>query len=282
MSTVEAREDEPIIDRTAAPMAAVRKRWVRVSAISLVGALLGVLVGLLIPTSQTAEVRVAVGQGSLTTSAIAGFPLAAVNLASNYARYVNSTGVAREATMPGVKLKASQIPESNVIRIEATSKNAEDATAAATAAADELIAQVNDESIQREIKDTRDALAAASQQYSDAFARVQSHQAELIRLQAPPVATVEQRDGARNRLAEAKGAEGIAEAELNAQQTKLVRLISENSQAAKLTLVREVGKPTSSRSSNMQIGGLLGLVVGGAVGVISATASARRRGQTQG
>lgn len=275
MSNVEAREVEPLLDQTKDVRTAVRRRWPRVVVLAIVGAVLGAVAGMIVPASYTAETRVAVGQGSLTSSAIAGFPLAAMDLASNYARYVNSTGVARQSTMPGVVLKASQIPESNVIRIEATSRNAQDAAAAAKAAADDLVSQVNDEATQRAVEETRTAVSQASAGYGDAFARVQTASAEVIRVQSPPIASAADREGAQRRLAEAKAAEGITEAELRAQQAKLTRLISEDSEAAKLTVVRDVGEPESNRSSHIQLFLLLGALVGAAVGLVAVTVTGR-------
>lgn len=281
-SKVEAREDEPLIDRSQAPLAAVRHNWVMAVVITLGIGLLGALVGLILPVSYTAETRVAVGQGTLTSSATAGFPLAAMDLASNYARYVNNTGTARQSTHPDAAVSASQIPESNVIRLEATSRDPELAKATATEITDELIAQVNDETRQRELETTRQDLAGASVEFAEAYSHVQSTSAELIRLQAPPVSSATQIENARQRLAESKAIEGRTQAELNAQQTKLVRMISEDSQAAKLTVVREVGDPASSRMSSLQLGLLIGLVLGAGAAVAATTLKERRRQPDEG
>lgn len=261
MRRVEVREDESVLNRAAGPIAAVRKHLRTVLVITGIGGILGALIGFLIPPTYTAETRVAVGMGSLTSSAIAGFPLAAEDLASNYARYVNQSGVGMAAATPGVALEASQIPESNVIRIEATSRNAGESVAAASKAATELVSRVNDGGDRAALEATRADLAQAAARYGEAYSDVQALGS-----------------GSGQQLARAKAEEGVASAELEAQQTKLVRLISEDAQAAQLTVVREAGEPASSRLSMAQSLFLIGAVIGFGIAVAIATSRERRRG----
>jgi len=280
MSSEEVREDEPVVRSAQAPLAAVARHKKQAVVFTLVGGLIGVLIGVVWPTTYTAETRVAVGMGSLTSSSIAGFPLAADDLASNYSRYVNNTGVAMADTIPGVELEASQIPESNVIRIEAHSRNADDARAAATRAADDLMNKVNVEANQQEREETRTLIAEASRRFGDAYARVQAEQSQLGSSIGAGTAqgTI---DGLRTRLADSKTEEGIASAELDAQRTKLIRMVSEDSESAHLTMVREVGEPESSRVSMIQRLLLIGLVVGFVVAVAAATIRERRTARPQ-
>ncbi|WP_432558156.1 hypothetical protein [Granulicoccus sp. GXG6511] len=276
MSNAEVLEEQPLYEQVTAPLAVARKHWVRTTIITLVGGLLGGLIGLVLPPSYTAETRVAVGAGDLTSAAIAGFPTAADNLASNYARYVNNTGVAANTVAPGVTLKASQIPDSNVIRIEAESRDSEEAKAGATAAANDLIDKVSNDSQNQQLQETNTKLDEASAAYGTAYSEFQAAQNDLTRLQSPPVAPAGQINEARDRLARAKTAEGVAQARLSGYQVKLTRLISEQSRAAQLIVVREVGDPKSSRGTRMQQLGLLGLVGGFIVALIAARAAERR------
>ncbi len=143
MSTTEYREAEPFTQAAVGPLAAWRHHWIVGVVAALLGAALGVGAAFAVPVTYTAEARVAVGSGDLTSGAIAGFPVAASQLASNYARYVNDRGVAATDLPENVTLSASQIPESNVIRIEVESSDPEAARSSANKAAELLVEAVN-------------------------------------------------------------------------------------------------------------------------------------------
>lgn len=283
MSTLDIREDEPVAAGTAGLLDSLRRHWVPVAAIAVALTLIGALAGFLQPATHTAEARVAVGKGDLTSGAIAGFPLAARELASNYSRYINDTGVAGDAVPDGATLSASPIPESNVIRIRAESRDEAQATAVAAQAAADLVAAVNTNDAERGSGATLDGLRAAHDTLREATSVFEHYTSLLARQSANPATPAGELEGTRAKLNAAITEKEIAQAKVEAIQTKYIRQVSEDSQAANLVLVREASLVGSSRPGAIQRGAILGLGVGVLAGCASAlvlsrrgTASARR------
>lgn len=253
VSNAEVREEEFAGRRIGGVLAPVRNHKKLVAAVTLAGLVLGLLIALLIPQRFTGEARVAVGAGTLTTSAIAGYPLAAQDLAANYARYINDTGLAGHPVPEGVKLTASPIPESNVIRIEAESRNRTEAELAAKDVAETLVRVVNSADGVDAAGETGGNLAAVAREWGEAYADVQTIEAQI-----------RQGGGSsalRDRLAEAKTRESIAQAKLE---------VVNATQLTDLLVVTEPGPATSDRWSHMQQFGLIGLVLGFLVGLVLA------------
>lgn len=130
------------------PLAALRRRWVVALVLTVAGAVAGAAVGAALPTSYTAEARVAVGSTDLSALSIPGYALGSQQLASNIARYVGQSGAkaAVQASLGGAAdsvsaLDASPVTSSNIIRVEATAGEAATARAAADAAAQYLVSQ---------------------------------------------------------------------------------------------------------------------------------------------
>ncbi|MDO5627806.1 MAG: hypothetical protein Q4G43_05725 [Mobilicoccus sp.] len=89
----------------------------------------------------TAEARLLVGDQTIQAQAVPGYALATQQLAGSYARL--AVGDAVTGAVPdGVEVKASNIPDSAVVRLEAEADDAETAVAAADQAADALVAAV--------------------------------------------------------------------------------------------------------------------------------------------
>lgn len=125
-------------------VAALKAHRSEVTLIVVAATLLGLLLGLLHRPVFTAETRLAVGAGELSTLAIPGFPTASKDLAAGYARWVTLQGVGEfNAPAEAIALTASPIPESNVIRIEAKSADEQVARDTANSAAAALLAEVN-------------------------------------------------------------------------------------------------------------------------------------------
>jgi hypothetical protein len=126
------------------------RRWPLLLCLLVLGGALGIGSVLLRPTTYTAEARLAVGGNDLAAQSVPGFALAAQQLASNYARYVDQTadpaalGSAAEST-PGmvVGVTASPIPASSIIRVEVSATGAALARIVAQQVADDLVKQVN-------------------------------------------------------------------------------------------------------------------------------------------
>lgn len=264
VSNAEVREEEFAGRRVGGVLAPVRNHKKLVAGATLAGLVLGLLLALVLPQKFTAEARVAVGAGTLTTSAIAGYPLAAQDLAANYARYINDTGLAGHTVPEGVTLSASPIPESNVIRIEAESSDRAEAELVAKDVAETLVRVVNSADGVDAAGESGGNLAAVSREWGEAYADVQTIEAQL-------------RQGGggsalRDRLAEAKTRESIAQAKLE---------VVNATQLTDLIVVTEPGPATSNRWTNMQQFGLIGIVVGFLVGLILAHRRDARNASSQ-
>src|SRR5918911_4044178 len=122
---------------------AMRRRWPLTLVLVVLGALGGAVAARSQPTTYTAEERLAVGSGGLSAQAVPGFALASQELASNYARFVTA-GPVRSA-LPAqtarrvLTVTASPVPESNVVRVEATATDPAAATVAAAKAGEWLV-----------------------------------------------------------------------------------------------------------------------------------------------
>lgn len=276
MSTTEYREAEPFTRATAGPLTAWRRHWVVGVVAALLGAALGAAAAFVVPVTYTAEARVAVGSGDLTSGAIAGFPVAASQLASNYARYVNDRGVAATDVPENVTLSASQIPESNVIRVEAESADPAAARAAANSAAQTLVDTVNDSG-----RATADDVYADFQEAAKDDAAAQTGLAaaqhdldKLLGKDNPSKADVKD---ARDKVTEAATKAADTGARANAIKQRYTNLIAGSSTAANLLLIRTADSLESNRTSMLARLGLAGLAVGAALGLVVAVVLERRR-----
>ncbi|MFT3944486.1 MAG: hypothetical protein QM705_11805 [Ancrocorticia sp.] len=281
MSNSEYRESEPFSETAIGPLTAWRRHWVAGTIAALVGAMLGVAASFALPVSYTAEARVAVGSGDLTSGAVAGFPLAASGLASNYARYVNDRGVAQINVPEGVTLSGSQIPESNVVRIEAVSADSAEATKAANAAAEELVNLVNtggrktvDEVFAELTKvsqeDAKNQTLAAAAQYDLNLLLNQEQDEEE---EAPSKSTIQ---AARDKVTETTANAATSSAKAAALRQKYVNLVDGGNTTANLQLIRVSSDVTSDLMSRISRLGLLGLMAGAAAGLLIAVGIERR------
>ncbi len=276
MSTIEYRESEPFTAAAAGPLTSWRRHWVLGLFAALLGAALGVGAAFVMPVTYTAESRVAVGSGDLSSGAIAGFPVAAAQLASNYARYVNDRGIAGTDVPEGVTLSASQIPESNVIRIEAESADPNAARDAANRTAQTLIDTVNDTG-----KTSADDVYAEFGKAANADAAAQTDlraaQATLDKLLGEDNPSNAKLKAARADLTDAAAKAANTSLTANALRQKYTNLTTGSSTAANLLLVRSSDAITSNRTSLLARLGLAGLAAGAAVGLLLAIAIERRR-----
>ncbi|MGV8909963.1 MAG: hypothetical protein ACOH1Y_13355 [Propionicimonas sp.] len=280
LSTTEYREAEPFTKAAVGPLTAWRHHWILGVIAALLGAALGVGAAFAIPVTYSAESRVAVGSGDLTSGAIAGFPVAASQLASNYARYVNDRGVAATDLPEDVTLSASQIPESNVIRIEVTSADPEAARSAANKAADLLIEAVNGSGKTSAPEVAADFAKAAE---DDAAAQTQLAAAqhdldkELVKDKPSKSKVKRLRSDVTDAAAKADNTSLTA----NALRQRYTNLVVSASTAANLQLIRTADGLDSNRTSLLARLGLAGLAAGAAVGLILAVVLERRRARSR-
>jgi len=183
MATNHRQAVDPFASRSRDPLAAMRDRWVMCVVLAIALAAAGFGLSTTHQTQITAEARLAVGSNSLQAYQVAGFAVASEALAANYARFVSgspATSKALEDSLHGrteeiVSISASPIPDSNVVRIEATATDSEVALAAAGAVAKSLVERVNAGSAEKPGE-----LLDEHQQLSSAVVRQQSKVDRLI------------------------------------------------------------------------------------------------------
>ena len=276
MSTTEYREDEPFTQAAAGPLTAWRRHWILGVAAALLGAAIGVGTAFAVPVTYTAEARVAVGSGDLTSGAIAGFPVAASQLASNYARYVNDRGVAATDLPENVTLSASQIPESNVIRIEVESADPEAARSSANKAAELLIEAVNGtgKTSSPEVAAEFEKAAKDDAAAQTALSAAQHDLDEELGKNKPSSSKVK---SLRSDVTEAAAKAANTSLTANALRQRYTNLVVSASTAANLQLIRTAEGLESNRTSMIARLGLAGLAAGAAAGLILAVVLERRR-----
>ncbi|WP_420176371.1 hypothetical protein [Luteococcus sp. OSA5] len=268
-------EVEPVAEAVSRPMQSLRRHWLSALIVMVLGTIAGVGLGATKPVTYTAEARVAVGTGDLSTGAIAGFPLAAKDMASNYARWVNDRGL-RNGSTDGVTMAASPIPESSIIRIEGTGTDLAAVTAATKKTAEELVSSANGEGTKLDPKITFDQYTKAAAQWSKAKSDLNAAQSELEELQADDAAT-SRIEAARKKVTAAMAEETQQLQHMNALGAKYQKQMVDTSEAADLVLVRDAEESSNDRTSLMQRYGLLGLVAGGALALLLAVALDRRQ-----
>ncbi|HTW06355.1 MAG TPA: hypothetical protein VME46_02530 [Acidimicrobiales bacterium] len=160
---------------------------VRVAVLTLLGLLLGAVIGYEYPPTYTANAQLIVGRtASLSTETIPGFDVAVQSLASDYARLVTSSnvisateGYLHSSRLPG-NLSASPIPESSIIDVQATASSKAAAVALANAGAQGLT-----EIVTEITNNTQSQLAPIMSTYqkADSAAEAASVQASLLQTQ---------------------------------------------------------------------------------------------------
>ncbi|MGD9697158.1 MAG: hypothetical protein AB7V42_16025 [Thermoleophilia bacterium] len=128
-------------------MEAIRRRKLLTAAPAIGLCLIALLAGLVRSPTYTAETRLQVGGVNVTTESIPGFVDSTVQLAGNYSRYVSAEGVigpiAKELKLPYAdvegRVSSSPVPNSNIIRVQATGGSGGEAEKLADTAGQSLI-----------------------------------------------------------------------------------------------------------------------------------------------
>lgn len=241
----------------------LRKYWPLIAVITgncLVLVLL--LTWLLRPPVYTAEARLAVGSGQMTALNIPGYPTASEAMASNYARWVDHQGVQGQLVPEGtLSLSASPIVESNVLRIEATSRDPQVAVSAADEAANALreavnqVADVNDpEALITEIGENIAPLLLARQ----AAQRAENNYDDALEGGAPEP----QLEQAFETLVEAQQDLIALELEQDGRRDRYRNLVATRSTEADLVEVSSAQTVGNDRMATLQRNGLLAVLAG--------------------
>jgi hypothetical protein len=246
----------------------------------------GLLLAATRPTAVTAEARLAVSGENLTAQQVPGFALAAQQLAANYARYVNNTDEqsALESEL-GVRagaveaVTASPIPDSNVVRIEVTARDAVTARNAAAAVADALLQRIN----------APDGTAATPEELLARFTDM-SQQVATAQMDSEAASSAVQRGVAQGvdvgPLRDAAAAAASRLAVLKVQQDALGQqyrnAAASQDTASQLTVVEEAVVTGDDRLARFEQFGLAGLLAGAVLALLLASALERRRSARRG
>lgn len=281
----------PDVERT--PLQATARRWPTTLLLVVLGTALGVVAASEKPTTYTAETRMAVGGADIKAQAVPGFALASSEIAANYARFV-SIGPVRTALTPAQRsalatVTASPLPDSNVIRIEATASDSATAVKAASVAATALESQVAkaviDETPAAALADftaIAQQVATAQQQQADLEALVSSLRAAAVEEGETTSAALTRASG---QLASVSARVYTLQAQQNALGVKYQNLVNAPASQSQLDIVSPAAASFDDSRSKLQRYGLAGLVLGFLLALVLTTllerraARRRRRGE---
>ncbi|WP_432490943.1 hypothetical protein [Kineococcus gypseus] len=266
----------------SSPLAALTRRWKLAALLVVLGAGAGVGAAQTTPTTYTGEARVAVGSQSLDARVVAGYSLAATQLASDVARYVNDRQaqndlqpvLGEQADTVG-RISASPIAGSSVVLVEVDASSADAATRGAQTVAEQLVAQVN--------QATDAGPAELLQQYTDLTDRVAAAEQASSAAEAALGAAVgagrsqAQVDEARAAAQRAAAELDVLEVQQQALSAQYRNAVTNTPPASGLTIVREAEVSRTDASSKLQRAGLIGAALGGFAALVIAVLLDRRR-----
>lgn len=257
------------------PLGALLRRWWLPLILVPLFTVAAVGVSRTMPPTYVAEARLAVGAGEQSAGAITAFPQAARDLAAGYARWIQNNGGQSVGSGGVYSVTGSQIPDSPVVRVEARAATSAAAVAAVKKASDALVAQVNKN---RADQDPAKVWAA----YQTELKKYATAETQVNRAVIEYGDAVGGNDGesaiaaAAKRMIDARVALGEAQLKRDAQYQLYVRLTSQASASADLTVV-SAAKPAGDDSSALrQRLAIIGFFVGLAIALFLAVALDRR------
>lgn len=227
----------------------------------------------------TAETRLAVGPGALSTGEVTAFPQAARALAQDYARWVQNSAEDRTLGVDSAsRVNASPIPDSGVIRIEAQSTDPAKAQAGAEQTARKLAEAVSDsrkEANPETAYEEYTGLAGPAAQAELRLTQAQGVYAQLVGAKAPQAEI----DAAGQTVVATKVAAGEASLKRDAAGQVYNRLRAQATSSSELKPVGDEAAVLTgnSRNSTTQRYGILGFAVGTVLALILALDADRRR-----
>lgn len=255
------------------PLASLARHWVTAAVIMLLGALAGAGAGWVLPATYRAEERIAVVPASTSAYALQGYPLGASSLAADYARWVNMSAATDngEATV-----SASPVPDTAVIRVQASAPSAEEALAAASAgslklrtAVDEAVSARSPEVALASVREMQPKVAQAQVVVDEASERYNS--AIGARAGAATVNTLQEA------LVKARIELSELQLQLNARNDLYRSVYASTQGNSKLEVTSAATDLGSNRTALMARYGLLGLGVGYVVAQLLVVARDRKR-----
>ena len=266
-------------DRSAGPVAALRRRWWLAVVLAVAGLLWGLFAASLRSPLYSAEARVVVGSGAIAEYRVPGYAAASQQLAENYARYVGSqvalgrvSGFLGDVDGTVQDLISSPIPGSNVIRIEALSDDRDVARETAQAAAERLVEVVGEENSEAGAPDALLAeYTSASAEVGTAQATLQEARAELERA-LDAGAAVEALADVRQRVAAAVAAADVAGLRQDAIGASYRQVQAALAPGNGLSIVADAAVTGNDLRSRQERYALIGLAIGLALAVVGAPA----------
>jgi hypothetical protein len=265
------------------PLRAAVRYWPLTFVIAALGLLAGVVAGGARHPVYTSETRLAIGGQDLSSQAIPGYALASQELAADYARYVSlpqESSVLQKAlgaqAAAIVGLSASPVPNSNIISLEAQSKDQALANQAATVAGSALMTAVNSQSTESQaatLLKQYNQLSAATAQANDTL---QTAQLALTKLEATPAKGVD--PPTAQVLAAAKAAVDAASttfSSLQLQQTAMgnryTQTVTTSNPSSNVSVIQPSTIIESNKTKNLELFGVAGLALGIAAALVGVT-----------
>jgi capsular polysaccharide biosynthesis protein len=272
------------------------KRWVVLAvALAASSAIGGAYLGAQAPVEYTSEARLAVGSTSLRSLSVPGYVQATEQLASTYARYVNTNASELDTLADGlgvepgslVSVQSSPIAESNIVRIQVVATSPAAGSAAADALATRLVSAVN--APDKEKRKARAQLAYASTQAAQSAQAVDDAQVALtdtvavwqrrhpdaadvgVAPQGPAV------DAAKQELAQARSQLSLDQVDLESATSTFRELSSSEPADTDVRVVQPAVLTRDSTTETTQWGALGGLGVGLLLGGVLLAVTVRRR-----
>ncbi len=264
--------------RRVSPLTALRRAWLVAALLTMFGLVLGLGYADTRQVTYTAESRVAVGTGSLSASAVAGYTIGVESIAADYARSVTTDDAISHLTptlgnaVSGVlAVNASPLPSSAVIRVDVDATSSDLALKAVTAVTTTFVNSINAQVSSRSPATVLKSYQAVQAKLVPAQTQQQADQAELaaLRAQTPPVATkIAAAQAAVNQDAVTVSTLTTQASALNLQYQNLV-----SSPAAEngLRRVQSASLIGSNERSLVERYALLGLAVGVLLALAAAT-----------
>jgi hypothetical protein len=277
------------------------KRWVALAVLLvLAGTGLGAWIGSAAPVHYTSEVRLAVGSTSLRSLSVPGYVEATAQLASTYARYVDTSGqqldsLAAEVGVDGsdlVSLESTAIAASNIVRIRVDATTPEAATTAADAVAATLVDAVQEPNrdigqLRRERTAASRRAAADQQRVNDAQAALdgaaqgwrQRNPEEALAGEVPANRAITQ---AKEALSAARSRASLSADDLSQAASAYRQLAAADPSRSEVAVIRPAAVVDDSQSRNLQWGALAGFGTGAVLGALLLALTVRRRGRGRG
>lgn len=239
---------------------ALRRYWYFPAVLAIALAALGCAYGLARAPVYTASSSLAVGTTNVNTpAALGGFAASAPTLAEAYSRAITAQAVIRrvssqtglDSQTARVRLTASAVPETPVIRIDATGPTTSKAMELANVASTALASYAGN------LNQTDAAASQILRQYHNA--QVELHRARRVAADLPTTADVKTR---------AKADADVATAKLHAQSLADAYSTSQQGLGASnpLHVLEQASRASSDRGSRIELFALSGIIVGLIVG----------------